>query len=65
VLLWHPAVGQVALIGLADAQIVEWAKGQLAADKYPRRVILLRRIAPRSLGKVLEPELVAAYAPAS
>jgi long-chain acyl-CoA synthetase len=83
VLLRHPAIGQVAVIGLPHAQygeevvacvirdaaggevteveIVEWSKAQLAAYKYPRRVIFIESLPLGPSGKVLKRELVAQY----
>jgi long-chain acyl-CoA synthetase len=80
VLLRHPGIGQVAVIGLPDEQygeevvacvvcdgevteveIIEWSKAQLAAYKYPRRVIFIDALPLGPSGKVLKRELVAQY----
>ena len=80
VLLRHPAVGQVAVIGLPDAQygeevcavvvkdgevseedLVAWSKEQLAAYKYPRRVMFTDAFPLGPSGKVLKRELVVRY----
>jgi long-chain acyl-CoA synthetase len=83
VLLRHPVVGQVAVIGLPDPQygeevvacvvrdpaggeateqdVIDWSKEQLAAYKYPRRVIFVDALPLGPSGKVLKRELVAQY----
>jgi long-chain acyl-CoA synthetase len=81
-LLRHPAIAQVAVIGLPDPQYGEevcavvikepgcevsdteisaWAKEQLAAYKYPRRVFFTDAFPLGPSGKVLKRELVQAY----
>jgi long-chain acyl-CoA synthetase len=83
VLLRHPAVGQVAVIGIPDEQygeevcacvvrdpaggevteqdIIDYAKANLAAYKYPRKVEFLDALPLGPSGKVLKRELVAAH----
>jgi long-chain acyl-CoA synthetase len=80
VLLRHPGISQVAVIGLPDAkygeevvavvvkegevteaEIVAWSKQQLAAYKYPRRVIFTQSFPLGPSGKILKRELVVQY----
>ncbi|MER7478983.1 long-chain fatty acid--CoA ligase [Streptomyces sp. NPDC126510] len=79
VLARHPAVAQVAVVGVPDARLGEevcavivprpgavrdaeairgWAKGRLAAYKYPRRVEFVERLPLGTSGKVLKRQLV-------
>ena len=80
VMLRHPKVGQVAVIGLPDPksgeevcavvikdgevteeELVAFGKANLAAYKYPRRVIFVDALPLGPSGKVLKRELVAEY----
>jgi long-chain acyl-CoA synthetase len=46
---------------VTEQEIVEWSKEQLAAYKYPRRVIFVDALPLGPSGKVLKRELVAQY----
>jgi long-chain acyl-CoA synthetase len=82
VLLRHPDIAQVAVVGLPDAVlgeevcavvipaadsaagaevIIAWARGEMAAYKYPRRVEFVDAFPLGPSGKVLKRELVARF----